>query len=159
MPSDSSKVLLPSMRDAPKFEGDKPSELNRFLDEWKTSLKEEALLMTVKKSLWWANMLMPEPKKQWQFFNKYDAGTWVEFKKELQESYIEALDDELGSITKLKKICRKHSPIASDELKDLQAFKREFVAEARSLFKEPAVLSNHEAIDLFLDCLSKEFQE
>ncbi|KAF8909431.1 hypothetical protein CPB84DRAFT_1624593, partial [Gymnopilus junonius] len=76
--------------------------------------------------------------------------TWVEFKKELQESYIKALDDELGSITELKKICRKHSPIASDELKDLQAFKREFVAEARSLFKEPAVLSNHEAIDLFL---------
>jgi hypothetical protein len=152
------KMPAPGAKDAPKFSKERPSELNRFLsrmEDWytKAGTSLEDRITELGK---YADI---QSEKEWRHLKTYKGKDWDAFKKELQGEYIEALDEEKGSLKELRRICKSHREIYSPDLAELQDLKREFIAEARCLLEPPAALSNREAVDKFLDCLSDEFRD
>jgi hypothetical protein len=59
----------------------------------------------------------------------------------------------------LKRIRDSYSGITCQDLTRFQAYKRAFVAEAKRLQTDPALLSNHEAIEFFMKPLSSGFKK
>ena len=86
-------------------------------------------------------------------------GTFVEHKKEIIDSYLEACNEAHGSMKELRRIRDSYSGISCEDLMRFQAYKRTFVAEAKRLQSEPALLSNHEAIEFFMKPLTSGFRK
>jgi TolA-binding protein len=95
---------------------------------------------------------------EWQYLKSYEEKNWDKFKKELINSYPQAADQERGSLKKLKRLCKENRGIDQTDLVELKSLVRRFVAEVSKLQKEPALLSNREAVEMFLDCLEPEFR-
>ena len=79
--------------------------------------------------------------------NSFSVGTFVEHKKEIIDSYLEACNEARGSMKELRRIRDSYSGISCEDLTRFQAYKHAFIAEAKRLQSEPALLSNHEAIE------------
>ena len=85
--------------------------------------------------------------------------SWDEFKKQLLKEFPEAKESELGSKESLLAICEKWRAIPLGASQKLKSFHREFNYEVVKLLKEPAVISNLEAVTLYLGVLDSVFQE
>ena len=95
---------------------------------------------------------------EWQYLKSYEENDWNKFKKELINSYPQAADQERGSLKKLKRLCKDNRGIYQTDLVELKLLVCSYVAEVSKLQKEPALLSNREAVEMFLDCLESEFR-
>lgn len=153
------KMPAPGSRDAPKFEKEKPAELIRFISRMEDLYKKCGIDSEEERVVTLGKYADAKSEKQWKYLNAYKLLDWKKFVEELKGSYTEAMDDQLGSIKELKRICRSYQDIRSNDLAELQEFKLAFIAEAKSLQEPPAVLSNREAVDFFLDALSDEFRD
>lgn len=91
--------------------------------------------------------------------SSHASGNFSSFKKEIVESYPEAYYEMRGSMIELKRIINRYSNLMPEDMVQLQAFKRAFVAEAKKLRADPPLLSNREAVMYFLTPLSETFIE
>lgn len=145
-------------REAPRFNGEKPEELVRFLQQMEDLFKECAITDLQNKKDYLGKYADHKTEQEWRAFDYYDTGTWEEYKNELLETYPEAMDDHQGSLLRLERILREHHNVASNDAVGLMSLRRSFNAEAKKLLKAPAALSNRELVQKFLGCLAPEFQ-
>lgn len=153
-----SKIPAPGARDAPFFKSEVPSELNRFIRRMEDLYAKHSITDAEEMIRELGKYADARTELEWQALPSYGGKDWKAFRKEVIEEYEEASDEERGSLKRLDKLCKLHTPVDIDELGDLQALKRGFNAEAKKLLVAPAVLSNREAVDKFLACLSPRFQ-
>ena len=99
----------------------------------------------------------PDVEGQWVEMKTYQEGTWEEFKIELLTSYGLASSLEKGSLLDLAKIQANHKSVIPEDLAGFLSLKREMVAVVRKLMKEPAIISNREAVSYFLSCLNQSY--
>jgi hypothetical protein len=149
----------PYARDAPKFHYEKPEELNRYIRRLEELFSKHSIDDEHEKIKYLGAYADARTEKEWEAMATYDLGVFENHKKEIIDSYPEASNEARGSIKELKRIRDSFLGITCQDLTRLQAFKRAFTAEAKRLQTEPAMLSNHEAIEFFLKPLSSGFKK
>jgi len=135
----------PYSKDAPKFNFEKPGELNRYIQRLEELFEKHSIEEDKEKIKYLGAYADVRTEKEWEAMTSYE-GTFVAHKKEIIASYPEASNEVRGSIKELRRIRDEHSGITCQDLTRLQAYKRAFVAEAKKLQADPPLLSNHEAI-------------
>jgi hypothetical protein len=149
----------PYARDAPKFGSDQPEELNRYIRRLEELFTKHGVDADKDKNRYLGAYADARTEKEWEAMDSFEKGTFAEHKKEIIDSYPEACNEARGSMKELKRIRDSYSGISCQDLTRFQAYKRAFVAEAKRLQTEPALLSNHEAIEFFMKPLSSGFKK
>jgi len=149
----------PYARDAPKFSSEKPEELNRYIRRLEELFTKYAIEDDLEKIRYLGAYADARTEKEWEAMASFDEGVFANHKKEIVDSYPEASNEARGSMKELKRVRDSYSGITCQDLTRFQAYKRAFVAEAKRLQTEPALLSNHEAIEFFLKPLSSGFKK
>lgn len=155
-------IPQPGTRDAPKFNEDEPTELIRFLERIEDIFEAHPTDFDTeqKKKTALGKYASARTEMEWRAFDTYANGTWAEFKREIIDSYPEALRMERGSISNLQKICDKHGgrlAVDSNDHPGLAALVRAFRAEAKKLLEPPALVSNRDLVVRFFSCLTPDF--
>lgn len=148
----------PYSKDAPKFNFEKPSELNRYIKRLEELFVKHSIEDDKDKIKYLGAYADARTEKEWEAMSSYNE-TFAAHKKEIISSYPEASNEARGSIKELRRIRDEHSGITCQDLTRLQAYKRAFVAEAKKLQADPPLLSNHEAIEIFLKPLTDGFRK
>lgn len=79
--------------------------------------------------------------------------SWPNFKQELQKEW--AIEAKFGSESALQRVIKKHRGMGIDVSEsDFNAYQREFKYESRKLQTEPALLSNHTLVGLYLSAFT-----
>ncbi|KAF9258625.1 hypothetical protein L218DRAFT_838877, partial [Marasmius fiardii PR-910] len=84
--------------------------------------------------------------------------SWERFKDEIHKEW--AIDIKFGSEDVLRRVIRKHKELTlgiSEE--EFNRYQREFRQEAKKLQEEPALLSNHTLVGLYLSAFDKEMTD
>lgn len=149
----------PYARDAPKFDSEKPEELNRYIRRLEELFVKYGVESDKEKIRYLGAYTDARTEKEWEAMASFEGNNFEEHKKEIIDSYPEASSEARGSMKELKRVRDSFSGITCQDLTKLQAYKRAFVAEAKKLQKNPALLSNHEAIDYFMKPLSSGFRK
>lgn len=150
----------PSCREAPKFKKEEPENLLRFLKSYERLLTQVNITRDQEKLANVGQYVDARTENEWRAFESFQTGSWDAFKKELLQSYPEAVDFEEGSVQKLDEVCRNNLRIGVHDLSALQKLKREFMAEAWKLTKVvPRLVSNRELVQKFAQCLDKSFRD
>jgi hypothetical protein len=149
----------PYSRDAPKFHHDKPEELNRYIRRLEELFDKHSIEADKDKIRFLGAYADARTEKEWEAMDSFKNGTFADHKKEIIDSYPEASNEARSSIKELKRIRDSYSGITCQDLMRFQAYKHAFVAEAKRLQAEPAMLSNHEAIEFFMKPLSSGFRK
>ncbi|KAF9455676.1 hypothetical protein BDZ94DRAFT_1116440, partial [Collybia nuda] len=137
----------PGCREAPVFKGKEPTGLIRFLERMEVLWKECNITNDVEKKLMLGKYADPQSENEWRALDHYKTGTWAAFKRELISSYLEALDQVEGSVTKLENVCRTNPRIGITDEAALKKLKREFKAESMKLLGiNPPIISNRELV-------------
>ena len=147
---------------APVFEGSDPDGLIPWLEECEQIFAETdttehgARIVTALKWMdfktreeWRTNAVIRQP-----------GTTWEEFKNELKKGYPDSAGYEKGSKRRLFSIVEHYRPIPRTEYQKFQRFMREFLAELAKLQPgngAPQIVSNSEAVQLFLAALDEAF--
>jgi hypothetical protein len=150
----------PGTKDAPKFDENKPSELVRFIDRMEDLFKLHSVTVAQDKIDTLGKYTSAETESEWRALETFTGGDWDKFKEEIIQSYPEASSLSRGSLARLKKICKEkggRNAITRTDLTELLSLRRAFTAEAEKLLKPPALLSNSELVQAFVDCLSDDF--
>lgn len=149
----------PGSRDAPQFEREAPANLLRFLGRYENLLRQTGITSDRAKKEEIMQYADAQSEAEWRALDKYENGTYEEFRKELIASYPEAVDLEAGSVAKLEGICKANPRIGATDLTPLLKLKREFMAETKKLLRvEPALVSNRELVKFFTSCLERNFK-
>lgn len=149
----------PYARDAPKFNSEKPEELNRYIRRLEELFIKYNVEDDQEKIRYLGAYTDARTEKEWEAMASFEAGVFADHKKEIIDSYPEASNEARGSMKELKRVRDSFSGITCQDLTKLQSYKRAFVAEAKKLQKVPALLSNHEAIEYFMKPLSSGFRK
>jgi len=149
----------PYARDAPKFSSDQPEELNHYIRRLEELFTKHGVDADKDKNRYLGAYADARTEKEWEAMDSFEKGTFAEHKKEIIDSYPEACNEVHGSMKELKRIRDSFSGITCQDLTRFQAYKRAFVAEAKRLQTDPALLSNHEAIEFFMKPLSSGFRK
>ena len=149
----------PYARDAPKFSSDQPEELNRYIRRLEELFTKHGVDADKDKNRYLGAYADARTEKEWEAMDSFEKGTFADHKKEIIDSYPEACNEARGSMKELKRIRDSYSGITCQDLTRFQAYKRAFVAEAKRLQTDPALLSNHEAIEFFMKPLSSGFKK
>jgi len=99
-----------------------------------------------------------DTKDQWKGFDSYSNGTFDEFIAEIEDLYPELEDVKVGSLQKLRKICKENQDIEMSDAGRLKLFSKKFETEAAKLMKPPASISNGELVGKFLECLDEKLE-
>jgi hypothetical protein len=151
-------MISPSSRDAPRFSSKRPQELRRFVRQMEDLWREAGIDDDEVKKESLGKYADQESEEEWRSLDNYPKGnTWQDFKDELIENYPEAAEAERGTPARLKQVCRETQGIGIGDLGSLYTFRRQFLAEAKKLSKEPAAMSNREFVELFIGSLSPAF--
>lgn len=159
--TESSKVKgmpSPEGRFAPKFDSETPDTLIRFMRRLEDLFVEHDVDSDKHRKEWAGKYADPGSEEEWRAFPEFEKGTWEDFKKVVIAAYPAAAHAAKGTVRKLKQICRANSRIGTDDLEALQTLIRAFRAEYVKLSKPPSVLSNREAVEMFLGCLNMDFR-
>ena len=151
-------MISPSARDAPRFSSRRPQELRRFL-RWMEDLYKEAQITDdeEKKDLL-GKYADQESEEEWKGLENFPTGnSWEDYKKELIENYPEAAEAERGTPARIRQICRDTKDIRMGDLTTLYSFRRQFMAEAKKLSKDPPAMANRELVELFFSSLNPTF--
>jgi hypothetical protein len=95
-----------------------------------------------------------DSEEEWRALGTFEKGSWNDFKKELLDNYPEAAAAERGTPARLRQVCKEANGIVLGDLDALYAYRRAFLAEAKKLTRNPAVMSNRELVELFISGLS-----
>jgi len=159
MPGGTKEMPSPYARDAPKFDSEKPEELNRYIRRLEELFVKYGVESDKEKIRYLGAYTDARTEKEWEAMASFEGDSFDDHKKEIIDSYPEASSEARGSMKELKRVRDSYSGITCQDLTRLQAYKRAFVAEAKKLQKVPALLSNHEAIDYFMKPLSSGFKK
>ena len=151
-------MIAPTARDAPRFSSKRPQELRRFLrwmeDLWKGAGIEDD--QEKKESL--GKYADQDSEEEWKALENYPPDfSWEDYRKELIENYPEAAEAERGTPARMRQICRETRDIRLGDLPVLYSFRRQFMAEAKKLSKDPPAMSNRELVELFIGSLAPSF--
>ncbi|KIM34750.1 hypothetical protein M413DRAFT_22993 [Hebeloma cylindrosporum] len=149
----------PWARNALRFNYEKPEELNRYIWRLEELFSKNGIENDKTKIKWLGTYADARTEKELEAMPTFDEGNFTAHIKEIIESYPEASNEARDSIKELKRIRDAAGNITCQDLGKLQAYKRAFTAEAKRLQKEPALMSNHEAIEYFLKPLSDGFRK
>jgi hypothetical protein len=149
----------PYARDAPKFDSSKPEELNRYIRRLEELFVKHGVENDREKVRFLGAYADARTEKEWEAMDSFAAGTFADHKKEIIDSYPEASNEARGSMKELRRIRDSYDDITCEDLARFQSYKRAFVTETKKLQAEPTLLSNHEAIDLFMKPLSSGFRK
>ncbi|THU82590.1 hypothetical protein K435DRAFT_691228 [Dendrothele bispora CBS 962.96] len=138
---------------APTFDKEEPENLERYIAELEDIFEannvepEESKIYMALKYMEYRTRLYHVPDA------KEAAGSWEAFKKLLRKAYPESVGDERGSLIRLIEIVSKHSPIVLGQRERLLKYIREFTIECNKLTAQPVMISNQQAVALFLRAL------
>lgn len=150
---------MPGSREAPIFVASKPKDLFRFLKRYEDLCQQCQITLDRRKIENISQYADAQTESEWQAFGSYKNGTWAEFRKELINSYPEAVGHEEGSMERLEIVCKNNMQIGIKDQTALWQMKREFMAEVTKLTRtNPPVLSNQSLVRLFFDCLDDNFR-
>jgi hypothetical protein len=155
----SNDMPSPYSRDAPKFDYKNPQELNRFIRRVEELFDKCGIDSDDEKIKYLGIYADARTEREWEGMSSHASGNFSSFKKEIVESYPEAYYEMRGSMIELKRIINRYSDLMPEDMVQLQAFKRAFVAEAKKLRADPPLLSNREAVTHFLTPLSETFRQ
>ena len=149
------RMVGPGSKDAPKFKSSHPQELRRFIGRMEDLWEEAGVTDDTKKKTMIGKYADVACEEEWQYLDKYDDGTWEEFKKELIANYPEAAAAERGTPERIRQLCAETFNIRLGDLTSLYRFRRAFMTEARKLQVPPVAMANRELVELFIGCLSE----
>ncbi|THV06425.1 hypothetical protein K435DRAFT_645546, partial [Dendrothele bispora CBS 962.96] len=138
---------------APTFDKEEPENLERYIAELEDIFEannvepEESKIYMALKYMEYRTRLYHVPDA------KEAAGSWEAFKKLLRKAYPESVGDERGSLIRLIEIVSKHSPIVLGQRGKVVKYIREFTIECNKLTAQPVMISNQQAVALFLRAL------
>jgi hypothetical protein len=149
------RMVAPGSKDAPRFKSSKPEELRRFIRLMEDLWKDAGVTSDLAKKTMIGKYADADSEEEWAAFNSFEDGhSWEEFKEELIENYPEAAAAERGTPARLRQICSETAKVRLGDMPALYSFRRAFMAEAKKLRKEPAVMANRELVELFISCLA-----
>lgn len=148
----------PLAREAPRFNGERPSNLRRFLDMIEDLYKDCKIVDAEEKKEFVLRYIDADSEEEWKFFGSFKTGTWEDFKAEIIENYPEAANAAGGTLLRLENLLKNNKDLQAEELNAFLAFKRKFTVEANKLLLPPACISNRELVQKFLGSLSFDFQ-
>lgn len=151
---------LPAVsKKAPEFNKDIPNNLV----PWLAAVERHFVVADVKKddskkflALSWMEY---NTMQEWLENDAVKTGTWKEMKESLLKGYPESSNHERGSKSRLWQLVEDSSLIPRRAYQKLVAYIRAFNLEANKLMKEPAILSNSDAIKYFLHALEDKFRD
>lgn len=157
--SDKAKTMpRPLTRDAPKFEKEKAGDLLRFLDIVKKLFKECNITDKQEKKEWLRQYSDSQTYREWEVLRSYsDKYSYDQFEEEIIQNYPEATNEKAGSLHNLNKVCKQFRGIRTEDLPELLAFIRAYKLEALKLQEPPALLTNLQLVEKFLECLTMQF--
>src|SRR3954471_11234545 len=126
------QMISPLDKRAPRFNGHQPEYLCRFFDNMETIFDKENITTDREKKNLVVYFTDPFTENEWRAMETFESrATWEEFRKEITESYPEAMEWRDGSSGCLQEICLTHQSIKIQELTRFLGFKRAFRGEAR----------------------------
>ena len=152
-----SKMPSARSREAPRFRGDQPEELLRFLKELEDCFAEARIVGGQDKKRFAVRYIDARSENEWMAIPSYDDGSWGQFKEDLIESYPEVASVRDGTLHQLTRICKEYRDLTPMDLEQLLALKRAFTAEVKKLMRTAGLLTNRELVDRLDSCLSRDF--
>lgn len=145
-----SSVRLPKDHKVEKFDMTYVSDLLGWLETTESAfetagIKQEAVM--VRKALDW---MTPVTRDMLKGLSSIKKPNWEGFKKALKTIFADAALEETGSRARLEKIVDKFDPIVVHDRQKMQIFKQLFSAEAEKLMSGVPLISNADAIRLYL---------
>ncbi|KAJ7720650.1 hypothetical protein B0H16DRAFT_1792696 [Mycena metata] len=154
----SKKIPEAYEKNAPRFDDEKPEELNEFLENMERMM-EIAATDAKDKNAFVVRYAMRGPAEEWKRFDSYGE-SYEKFKKEILANYPNAKESEKGSMRKLLKRLKDfdEEDIDITDPDELMRLARVMNLEASKLLVSRQ-LSDREAIPLFFAKLTPRFQE
>lgn len=140
--SNTKDMPKPLAREAPRFNGERPSNLRRFLDMIEDLYKDCKIVDAEEKKEFVLRYIDADSEEEWKFFGSFKTGTWEDFKAEIIENYPEAANAAGGTLLRLENLLKNNKDLQAEELNAFLAFKRKFTVEANKLLLPPACISN-----------------
>ena len=145
-------------RSAPMFDESHPEELPRFFDDLEALFREHNVTGNADKKNWVVRYVPFRVEQQWKRFPSFGTGGYPDLKKEILNDYPDAANLNIGSLARLKQVCKENQRIGEGDLKELLSFKRQFEVEAYKLKEAPILLANHTLVGYFMGCLTEAFR-
>ncbi|KAJ3897200.1 hypothetical protein F5879DRAFT_773996, partial [Lentinula edodes] len=83
-------------------------------------------------------------------FDSVKKPNWDQFKKDLKNMFPQSVGDERGSRLLLEQLVHQFNPIDAGEQEKMRIFRLLFDAEMKKLMDEPKMITNSDAVRLFL---------
>jgi hypothetical protein len=141
---------LAGARGAPCFDGKKVRELPRFMRRVEELFIAVGLTDDQEKKESILKYLDIDIEDQWTVLTKYSTGTWNEWKAEILKQYPELGTVKEGSLSQVDDIVQTFKGLNFGTGNLVPEFVREFRTEVHKLMGNQALLSNHEAVKLFM---------
>lgn len=160
MSQKSERMPRPLSSEAPRWDGRDADSLREFLYQLEILFDTCNVTSYADQMKYALSYLTMPTRVEWMGFPEYSAPnmTWEKFKERLKKEYPELVISEQGSLRELNRICDQYRPIMLGEEDRLLAFKRRFTIEANKCTKDPAIISNRELVDKFIQTLDDEFR-
>ncbi|KAJ7637246.1 hypothetical protein DFH06DRAFT_1335925 [Mycena polygramma] len=102
--------------------------------------------------------LLPFRKKDvWTNFSSYESGSYEAFLKDVYLIHPEVKSLRSGSLKRLEEICQDYKAVDATKEGLLRRFGLEFQAQVNKLERAPALITNVEAVDKYLNTLEPNF--
>ncbi|PFH51058.1 hypothetical protein AMATHDRAFT_143568 [Amanita thiersii Skay4041] len=147
----------PEAKDAPKFSSEKPETLRRYLTRMEELFNLHKVVDERQKKKHLGRYANAQTEEEWHTLRSFATGSYEDFRKEIIENYPAAATTEGGSLSTLKRICRKYEGLEEEDIDKVMALRRAFLMEATKLSKTPVLASNRELVQYFLETLDRHF--
>ncbi len=147
-------------RDRPTFDGKTAGSLKRFIRNIRIVIEQGKITdVKVQKSTICSYLEDEDIREQWMTLPKFESGTLDEWLKEIEELYPELKTVEIGSLRKLRTICKKHEGLTLEDRGAVLRFNLSFLTEANKLMVEPALITNLQLVEMYLDVLDEDVSD
>ncbi|KAK7452232.1 hypothetical protein VKT23_012337 [Stygiomarasmius scandens] len=143
----------------PVFNGEDPDTLFDWIEDVEEIFETSGVTQDKAKielALKWMKRATSREMKQ---LPSASGSSWDAFKKDLQGCYPETAASAKGSKAKLKSIVEKHRLVPYGSIDKMLAYNRAFKLEAKKLLEPPALISDPEAVELYLRGLEDKLVE
>ncbi|PBK83811.1 hypothetical protein ARMGADRAFT_944507 [Armillaria gallica] len=97
MSASTQKMPRPISRDTPKFDSSEPENLHYFLGQMEDLFSDYSITDDDEKKKKLVRYTGAHTEEEWQVLEKYDGGTFTEFKDVILKNYPEVADAETGT--------------------------------------------------------------
>ncbi|KAK7434881.1 hypothetical protein VKT23_019984 [Stygiomarasmius scandens] len=143
----------------PIFDGEEPGKLLDWLEDLEDIWKSSGVTLDKAKIALALSWMKRATQKEMRKLASAKGDNWEAFKKELKDCYPECASSARGSKAKLESIVETHRIVPFGSLDKLLAYSRRFRLEAEKLLEAPALISDPEAVELYLRGLEERLQE